>query len=86
MDITMIAERFDLSIRTVLCWIPYECWASCAFDLEDSLASNFLDVIESFNARCVQHVRNLEILGKGTEKWNLLAEASLLNGTRPVSY
>lgn len=75
-DIATIAQRWDLSIRAVFCWIPYERLTPWAFGLEDNVALNFLNTIESFNARCVQHVRNLE--GKGTEKWRLLAEASLL--------
>jgi hypothetical protein len=82
----VIADRFDLGIRTVLCWTPYERWAFLALGLEDNVALNFLNAIESFNARCVDHVRTLEILGKGTEKWHLLAEVSLSSLTRPFSY
>lgn len=83
---TAIADRFDLSIREGLYRIPYECWTSWALGLEDNVALNFLDAIESFSARCVNHVRTLEILEKGTEKWHLLAEVSLPSLTRPISY
>ena len=57
-----------------------------ALGLEDNIALNFLNIIESFNARYIEYIRNLKILGKGTEKWQLLTEASLPNLTRLISY
>jgi hypothetical protein len=74
-DVTMIAQRLDLSIRVVWCWIPSRCWPSLALGFEDTEALSFLNTIESFSGRCGQYIRNLEEAGK----WNLLAQASILS-------